>query len=155
MTLLLVIWLLQDFAQLLLMGICIVPDAFLLTALLMALLPNTARERQVKLVWAAFVGGLIWDLRWTNLPGLTAAIGGGVIALACLLWQKTPVQGRTYVTFTIMSAGCELLYAGIHFFFWTIPSQTAVRQFIVQQLMAVPVIVFFSWLFWKVSSRNG
>ena len=32
MTLLLVIWLLQDFVQLLLMGICMVPDVFLLTA---------------------------------------------------------------------------------------------------------------------------
>ena len=29
------------------------------------------------------------------------------------------------------------------------------RQFVVQQLMAVPVIIFFSWLFWKVSGRNG
>ena len=69
MTLLLVIWLLQDFVQLLLMGICMVPDVFLLTALFMALLPDTTKERQTKLVWAAFIGGLIWDLRWTNLPG--------------------------------------------------------------------------------------
>ena len=103
MTLLLVIWLLQDFVQLLLMGICMVPDVFLLTALFMALLPDTSKEQQTKLVWAAFIGGLIWDLRWTNLPGLTAAIGGGVIGLACFLWQKTPVQGRTLGTFTIMS----------------------------------------------------
>ncbi|MCD8162385.1 MAG: hypothetical protein LUE09_02805 [Synergistaceae bacterium] len=155
MTLLLVVWLLQDFVQLLLMDICMVPDIFLLTALFMALLPDTSKERQTKLVWAAFIGGLLWDLRWTNLPGLTAAIGGGVIGLACFLWQKTPVQGRTLGTFTMMLAGCELLYAWIHFFFWTIHSQTVMRQFIVQQLIAVPVIVFFSWLFWKVSARNG
>lgn len=50
MTLLLVIWLLQDFVQLLLMGICMVPDVFLLTALFMALLPDTTKERQTKLV---------------------------------------------------------------------------------------------------------
>ena len=57
MTLLFVVWLLQDFAQLLLMGICIVPDVFLMTALFMALLPGVSGERQTKLVWAAFVGG--------------------------------------------------------------------------------------------------
>ena len=94
MTLLFVVWLLQDFAQLLLMGICIVPDVFLMTALFMALLPGVSGERQTKLVWAAFAGGLLWDLRWTNLPGLSAAIGGGVLGLICFLWYKTPAQGR-------------------------------------------------------------
>ncbi|MDO5115929.1 MAG: hypothetical protein Q4D58_07520 [Synergistaceae bacterium] len=150
-----VIWLTQDFAQLLMMGICIVPDLFLLSVLFMALAPGASRDRQTKLVWAAFLGGLIWDLRWTNLPGLSAAVGGGVIGLACFIWYKTPPQGRGTAVFTAIAAICELLYAGIHFFFWTIPSQTAIRQLMVQQLIAVPVIIFFSWLFWKVSPDNG
>ena len=154
MTMLFVIWLLQDFVQLLLMGLCMVPDAFLMTALFMALLPGVSRERHSRLVWAAFIGGLAWDLRWTNLPGITAAIGGGLVGLACFIWQKTPVQGRTSGLFAIMAALCELIYAGVHFFFWTIPSQTAMRQFIVQQLMAVPLIVIFAWLYWKVSGAN-
>ena len=155
MTLLFVVWLLQDFVQLLLMGICMVPDLYLLTILFLALIPNTSKERQNMLVWAAFIGGVIWDLRWTNLPGLTAAIGGGVVGLACFLWQKVPSQGRSAGLFAVMSIFCELLYAGVHFFFWTIPSQTAMRQFLVQQLMAVPLIILFSWLFWKVSVKHG
>ena len=118
MTLLFVVWLLQDFAQLLLMGICIVPDVFLMTALFMALLPGVSGERQTKLVWAAFVGGLLWDLRWTNLPGLSAAIGGGVLGLICFLWYKTPAQGRTAGTFTVFAVLTHLLYSVIHFFFW-------------------------------------
>ena len=155
MTLLFVVWILQDFAQLLLMGICMVPDVFLLTALMLALLPGVSRSRQTQYVWAAFVGGLVWDLRWTNLPGLTAAIGGGIIALACWFWQRTPIQGRSQTTFTFMCVGCELLYALAHVFFWTLPSQTALRLFIVQQLMAVPVIALESWLFEIISERNG
>lgn len=155
MSLLFVVWILQDFAQLLLMGICMVPDAFMLLALLLALLPETKKERQTQMVLAAFIGGLIWDLRWTNLPGLTAAIGGGAIGLSCYLWQKIPVQGRSTAAFAFFSTGCELLYAAIHYLSWTIPSQTAIRQFIVQQLMALPVIVLVSWLYWKVASRNG
>lgn len=153
--LLLVVWLLQDCFQLLFMGICVVPDVYLLSVLFMTLLPGVSRERQTKLVWAAFIGGLLWDLRWTNLPGLTASISGGVIGLVCFLWYKTPIQGRTTGTFAVLAVFCELLYSVVHFSFWTIPSQTAVRQFLVQQFIAVPVIVFFSWLFWKVSLRNG
>ena len=137
------------------MGICIVPDVFLMTALFMALLPGVSGERQTKLVWAAFVGGLLWDLRWTNLPGLSAAIGGGVLGLICFLWYKTPAQGRTAGTFTVFAVLTHLLYSVIHFFFWTMPSGSAVRQLAVQQLMAVPVIAVFSWLFWKVYSDHG
>lgn len=155
MTLLFVVWLLQDFAQLLLMGICVVPDVFLLTALFMSLLPGASGERQTQLVWAAFLGGLFWDLRWTNVPGLSAAIGGGLLGLACYFWYKTPVQGRTAGTFTVFAALSHLLYSVSHFFFWTMQSGTALRQLAVQQLMAVPVIAFFSWLFWKVYSDNG
>lgn len=155
MTLLFVTWLLQDFAQLLLMGLCMVPDFFLLTALFMALLPGVSRERQSALVLAAFLGGLAWDLRWTNLPGLSAAISGGVIGLACYLWQKTPVQGRTPGLFAALAVFCELLYAGVHYLFWTIPSQTAMRQFLVQQLIAVPLIILFAWLYRKASDNNG
>ncbi len=155
MTLLFAVWLLQDFAQLLLMGICIVPDVFLLTALFMALLPGVTGERQTRLVWAVFAGGLFWDLRWTNLPGLSAAVGGGVLGLVCLLWHKTPSQGRTAGMFTALSFFTHLLYSVIHFFFWTMPSGSALRQLAVQQLTAVPVIAVLSWLFWKVYAGNG
>lgn len=155
MTLLFVVWLLQDFAQLLLMGICVVPDIFLLTALFMSLLPGVSGERQTKLVWAAFLGGLIWDLRWTNVPGLSGALGGGLLGLACYFWYKTPVQGRTAGAFTLFAALAHLLYSIIHFLFWTMQSAVALRLLAVQQLMAVPVIIFFSLLFWKVHSNNG
>lgn len=155
MILLSLIWLLQDFAQLLLMGICMIPDVFLLTILFIALLPEKSKEEQSKLVWIAFFGGLLWDLRWTNLPGLTSAISGGVIGLACFIWQKLPAIGRTPLAFMAVSAFCELVYALGHYFFWTIPSQSALRQFIVQQLIAVPVIIIFAWLFGRASERNG
>ena len=46
MILLSLIWLLQDFAQLLLMGICMIPDVFLLTILFIALLPEKSKEEQ-------------------------------------------------------------------------------------------------------------
>jgi len=68
MTWLAMLWFLQDFVQVFLMGFFIVPNIYLMTLLLMALLPATGKERQIMIIWAAFVGGLIWDFRWTNLP---------------------------------------------------------------------------------------
>ena len=82
-------------------------------------------------------------------------IGGGVLGLICFLWYKTPAQGRTAGTFTVFAVLTHLLYSVIHFFFWTMPSGSAVRQLAVQQLTAVPVIAVFSWLFWKVYSDHG
>lgn len=154
MTVLFVVWILQDFAQLLMMGICMVPDAFMLLVLLFALLPPAEKGRQSRMIWAAFIGGLVWDLRWTNLPGLSAALGGGIIGLACVLWQQIPVQGRSMGTFAMFAVACELLYATIHCFFWTIPSLTAIRLFTVQQLMALPVIILVTWLFSKAVGND-
>ncbi|MBQ9881600.1 MAG: hypothetical protein IJM42_03195 [Synergistes sp.] len=149
------IWLLQDLVQLILMGICMIPDVFLLTILFLALLPWKTRDDQSKLIWAAFIGGLLWDLRWTNLPGFTSAVGCGLVGAACIMWQKLPAIGRTPVAFMFISAACQLLYALTHCFFWAMPSQSALRQFIVQQLIAVPVIIIFTLLYGRVSERDG
>lgn len=155
MILLALIWLLQDFVQLMLMGICMIPDVFLLTILFIVLLPGKTKEEQSKFIWAAFIGGLLWDLRWTNLPGLTSAVSCGLIGAACVMWQKLPAIGRTPPAFMFISAACQLVYALTHSFFWAMPSQSALRQFIVQQLIAVPVIIVFTWLFGRVSERDG
>ncbi len=147
-------WFLQDFVQVFLMGFFIVPNIYLMLIILMSLLPMTKKERQIMLIWAAFAGGLIWDFRWTNLPGLTAAINGGLAALSCLLWQKIPAQGRTVVFFAVILTGATLFSGFAHFALWTVPSQVALRQFFVQQLLGVPLVIVFALIYWKVSEWN-
>jgi len=53
MTWLAMLWFLQDFVQVFLMGFFIVPNIYLMTLLLMALLPATGKERQIMIIWAA------------------------------------------------------------------------------------------------------
>lgn len=147
-------WLLQDFLQVFLMGFFIVPNIFLMLLLLMSLLPAVRKEKQIFLIWIAFAGGLIWDFRWTNLPGLTAALNAGLVAGACFLWYKIPAQGRTVVFFTFILIASILFSGFAHFVLWTVPSQVALRQFFVQQLLGVPLVIVFSLIYWKVSDRN-
>lgn len=147
-------WFLQDFIQVFLMGFFIVPNIFLMLLLLISLLPTTKKEKQILLVWVAFAGGVIWDFRWTNLPGFTAAINAGLVSVACYTWYKIPAQGRTVVFFTFILTA-SILFSGLaHFLLWTVPSQVALRQFLVQQLLGVPLVGIFSLIYWKASDRN-
>lgn len=151
---LIAVWLLQDFVQVFLMGFFIVPNIYLMLLLMISLLPATRKEKQIILIWAAFAGGLIWDFRWTNLPGMTAALNAGLVAAACFLWYKIPAQGRTVVFFTFILIASILISGFAHFALWTVPSQVALRQFFVQQLLGVPLVIVFSLIYWKVSDRN-
>jgi cell shape-determining protein MreD len=149
------IWLLQDFAQVFLMGFCVVPDVFLLFLVMMALSPSVRKEKQIVIIWTAFIGGLFWDFRWTNLPGLSAAINGASVAISCYVWQKIPVQGRTATFFSFIIFSVVFFSGLLHFIFWTIPNQVAMRQFLVQQLIGLPVVALVSLFFWKVNSKNA
>lgn len=147
------IWLLQDFLQVFVMGIFIVPDIFLLSVVLAAVMRG-GKEGGPKLVWAAFIGGLIWDLRWTNLPGLTAAVNGAVVAAVLTFWYKAPVQGRNTTLCALFMVLSQLLSGGVQFLFRNLNTQAALRQFAVQQLMSIPVLVIICIIFWKVESRD-
>ncbi|NLV82150.1 MAG: hypothetical protein GXZ18_03955 [Synergistaceae bacterium] len=148
------IWILQDLLQTLTMGLCIIPDFFLMSIIYLALTSNSNKERQITLIWIAFIGGLFWDLRWTNLPGLTAAINGGMVALSCFLWEKTPAQGRSVGMFVFLLVCTQVFSRLINLIFWTIPSQVAFRQLIVQLLLSVPIIVILSFFYWKAYDRR-
>lgn len=142
---LIVVWLIQDFAQVMLMGICVVPDLFLLAALLIAAVNKN--DNMARLIWTVFLGALAWDLRWTNTPGLSAALGSFITGIGYVVWKKIPAQGRSLWSFCVFSLVCSLVYGGAHFMLWTIPSQSAVRQFAMQQILSVPMIILCSWIY--------
>lgn len=149
------ILLLQDFLQVFVMGIFLVPDIFLVSVLLFALVRSDNKAKQVTLIWIAFIGGLLWDLRWTNLPGMTAALNGAAVAAAIFFWYKAPVQGRTTLLFGLFTLLTQVLSGVIHYIFWYAGTQASLRQFMVQQILCVPVLVVLCFIFWKVSDRNA
>lgn len=149
-----VLWLLQNFLQVLIMGICTVPDMFMMSLIMYAVLAQPHKDRQIVFIWIAFVGGLIWDLRWTNIPGLTAALNGILVSLACSFWNSAPAQGRSSLLFAAMLAFAQAVSGFINYIFWTVPSQVAIRQFVVQMLISVPVIAIISLIHKKASEEH-
>lgn len=154
MIMLAVLWFIQDFTQVFAMGLLIVPDIFLLCVIFYTLRPEAKPDRYGLLIWVAFIGGLLWDLRWTNLPGLTAALNGAIVAVSCIAWRRYPVQARSWGLFAAVLTVAMIISGVTHFLFWTMPSQAALRQLAVQQLVGIPIIVLISFIFWQVSDRH-
>lgn len=150
---LIIILLFQDLLQVFVMGIFLVPDIFLLSVLLFSLMPGNDRDKQVLLIWTAFAGGLLWDFRWTNLPGLTAAFNGTAISTSIYFWYRAPIQGRTTLLFSVYTLVSQILSGVVHYCFWDVSTQAAMRQFMVQQILCMPVLAILCFIFWKVSDR--
>ncbi len=86
-------WFLQDLLQVLVHGWIFAPDVFLM-ALLFAL-PLKDHEEGL-LLWIAFLGGILWDLRWSGLIGLTAGLY--VMALMGMkgIWELVPPSAKGF-----------------------------------------------------------
>ena len=149
------IWLLQDMLQVVFMGIFLVPELFLLALIFAGLQPDN--ERGHDFCWyiiVGFIGGLLWDFRWTNLPGLTAALNAGLITIVFLIWHFIPIQGRNEKSFAFCAIGSQFISAAIHAMLCTVPNMVVVRLFFIQQLMGVTLIILLYFVYKKAIYRH-
>ena len=146
----LLLWLIQDILQVLMMGFTLVPDIYTLILLASALMPGVDEEKQKKLIWLAFFGGLMWDLRWTNLIGLMACVNVLIIFFVPNYWKKVPAQGRTPYLLAFLLFCSQLFTAASNYIFWSVPSSVAVRLIGIQLILVLPVILLIAYLYKKV-----
>ncbi len=138
------VWLVQDLLQVLVMGFFLVPDLFLMGVLAgVALFPPRGTGGAAR-IWTAFAGGLLWDLRWTALPGLTAFTDAGAAAFAIWLWGRTPPAGRSSLLFAVMAGGTHLFAGVLRFLIVGVHTPAALRMALVQQLTALPLVVLLA-----------
>lgn len=142
----LLVWLLQDMLQVLAMGFMLVPEFFLLVVLYKIVSGPLYSTRIAQWVWFAFVGGVVWDLRWVGLPGMSALIYVIAVVLVYWIWDRTPAGGRSAPLFALLAGGAHFLSGVLHYIAWAVPSQAApsqaaLRLFLIQQLIAVPVLI--------------
>lgn len=155
MTVALLVWLGQDLLQVLFMGFLLVPSAFLLLMLFRTAAGIARSQSITSCVWQGFVGGVIWDFRWTGLPGLSAVLNTLAIAFVAWIWWRSPATGRTPLLFAITAGGAHFLVGFAHYLTWDVSNVTALRLFFVQQLIMLPLLIlFYIFYAWKVSDTH-
>ena len=131
-------WLLQDLLQVLVHGWIFVPDVFLM-ALLFAL-PLKNHEEGL-LLWIAFFGGILWDLRWSGLMGLTAGLY--VLALMGMkgIWELVPPSAKEFSMVLGLVLGFHFMVGLLRLLFFGGQGETLFVQFAGQQLGGALVVV--------------
>jgi len=148
----LLMWFFQDLLQVFLMGWVLVPDLFFMymfykTAALGRKLSGT--------IWIAFLGGLLWDLRWSGLLGLNAVAYVGALMLAFWLWNLMPKSGRTPLIFvSIMFIG-HLSVAVFRMVVLGVTSQHMLHQVVLQQIYAVVLSFIFGFVLFMRGEKNN
>jgi hypothetical protein len=149
------VWLLQDVMQVLAMGIMLVPEIFLLVVIYKLISGPLMPIRTAGWIWFAFLGGVLWDLRWATAPGMSGLTNVAALVLVYWIWDRTPVGGRSAFLFAALAGGAHFFSGITHYFAWAVPSQAALRLFAIQQLLAVPVLTALCMIYaFKVSQTR-
>ena len=103
--LLVILWLVQDLLTVFTGGGMQIPALFMLY-LVYRLLVDEGSESALWAIWAAFAGGVLWDLRWVGIPGFFT-LGYVIVVMAVIqVWGMIPPQGRasgtSFVVFGLM-----------------------------------------------------
>ena len=137
---LIVVWLAQDLAQVLSMGVLLVPEFFILTVAYGIVSGPLGYERISIWIWLAFAGGILWDFRWTSTPGISGLVNSLAVLAIYTAWARTPLAGRGVWLFALLAGLAHLLSGMVQYLAWGTTTQTAVRMFIAQQLLGIPAL---------------
>ena len=143
------IWLLQDLLQVLLLGFCLVPNLCVTYLLLVTMLDfsNDALARDA--LWGAFVGGILYDLRWTNVPGASALLWCLSLAVASVVWGYIPQNARNYVAHFWLVFFVLLSSELIHFVLFAVSSGAILRLMLLNMVMSLVVALISSAIFMR------
>jgi hypothetical protein len=137
------------------MGIMLVPEFFLLVVIYRLFSGPLLPRLIAGWIWFAFLGGVIWDLRWTTSPGISGLINVTALVLVYWIWDRTPIGGRSAPLFAALAGGAHFFSGIAHYFVWDVPSQATLRLFVIQQLLTVPVLTALCMIYaFKVSRTH-
>jgi rod shape-determining protein MreD len=100
-------WLCQDFLTVLTAGAMRTPEIFLLY--LTYRLLTADQDVRIFIIWTAFAGGLLWDLRWIGIPGIFTLSYVGTVMIVLWVWSILPASGRAPFLIFSMFWGTQLL----------------------------------------------
>ncbi len=132
-----------------------IPGLFML-GLTYRLLVDEGSEDSLWAIWAAFAGGILWDLRWVGIPGFFTLGYVVVVLIVIQVWGAIPPQGResgtSLIVFVLMEVSqivpplVPVLVLG---------GSTGWSYFLMQQVYSLPAILFCMYVYLrKVRSNN-
>ncbi len=146
-------WLFQDILQAFLTQNILAPEYFLLFLLYRTLSQEGSGKSSI---WIAFIGGILWDLRWTGLVGMSSGLYIVAVLILNWIWHLFPGTGKTPLLLALLVWFGALNIYLARVFVWDIPVFPFYTGFLVQQLCLLPaVIIIYVYYSWKVASQNG
>lgn len=133
--------------QVLVMGIMLVPEFFLLTVAYGIVSGPLRHERILMYIWLSFAGGVLWDLRWVASPGMSGLVNSLLVHVVYAVWNRTPLTGRSVWLFALLAGIAHFLSGIVHYVGWAHLNQAASRMFLIQQLLGVPVLALLCMIF--------
>lgn len=132
-----------------------IPGLFML-GLTYRLLVDEGSEDSLWAIWAAFAGGILWDLRWVGIPGFFTLGYVVVVLIVIQVWRVIPPQGResgtSLIVFVLMEVSqivpplVPVLVLG---------GSIGWSYFLMQQVYSLPAILFCMYVYLrKVRSNN-
>jgi hypothetical protein len=148
------VWLIQDFLQVLLTRLVLAPEIFLLVALY-ALISGPLHPRRVAgWIWFVFCGGVLWDLRWASVPGMSGLLNVAALLSVYWIWDRTPAGGRGVALFAAIAGAAHIFSGAAHYIVWSLPGGAAMRTLAIQQLLMIPVLALLCMIYAFKASKT-
>ena len=145
--LLVMLWLAQDLLTVFTGGGMQIPGLFML-GIVYRLLVNEGAEDSLWAIWAAFGGGILWDLRWVGIPGFFTLGYVIVVLIVIQVWGVIPPQGRasgtSLIVFALMEAS-QLVPPMVPVLI--LGGATGWGFFIRQQMYSLPAILLTMYIY--------
>ena len=142
-----IFWLTQDLLTVLMSGTVRMPEIFLLSLVYRLLTGD--RDVYVPVIWIAFFGGLLWDMRWVGIPLFSLCYV--VIVMAVMsVWNTLPASGRTMFVIFFLFWTAQLLPAVLSVLILERETENlSWTLFMVQQGCAAPVSLLSTFFYFK------
>ena len=143
-----ILWLIQDLLTIFTGGGMQIPGLFILGVVCRILLDDGSGDGYLWGIWAAFAGGILWDLRWIGIPGFFTLGYVLVVLIVIQVWGMIPPQGRvsgTSVIVFVLLEATQLIPPMLPVLI--LGGNTGWGYFLTQQVWALPAILFTMYIY--------
>ena len=146
-------WYIQDFLWVLGSGKVLVPEIFLLILVFLSL---RGPSRGVEILWAGFLGGILWDLRWIGFPGLSSLFYVVTLLMSRWAWFSLPVSGRTVPVFGAILWAAIFPVSVVRIFMGGARGLGIFTTYFLQQSYLLPLVLFASLIYgWRLKNSDA